>query len=70
MEISAGIRICEPSIMLMPFMGSAFDLEYSSSIEPKEGETIKIGKIEFTVEKTENSKILTLVADISALIFG
>ena len=37
---------------------------------PKEGETIKIGKIEFTVEKTENSKILTLVADISALIFG
>ncbi len=37
---------------------------------PKEGETVKIDQVEFMIEKTENSKILTVIADVSALMFG
>ena len=36
---------------------------------PQEGETVKIDKITFTVEKVKNSKIISLIADVSELVF-
>lgn len=36
---------------------------------PKEGNSIKIGKVNFTIEKIETGKIISLIADISELVF-
>ncbi|AGT42990.1 hemolysin family protein [Treponema pedis] len=69
-----------PIIKLNEILRTNFHSEYNSTIGglileraeylPKENETIKIGKVEFTVEKIENSKIISLIADVSELIAG